>query len=284
MALFSIALGISLTIAALKIQLDRNRKKRDRRNAQIAREQKTERNVYKKLRSKQDEEKQLNKRKNRLKKTAKEYTQKANKKETKRDEREQVRNNYRDVINPALRNVKADLTGEYEDLEYTFDASDVKGKMLLSSIFLGNEEMDNDILNINDKSQKLHSLIQTQNNHLDKTIDTVGMDVESQQLTTERDTLYEDHIKLEYIIANNALWYFYYMLLAGLIYMYQRKNTLKKPNTVMLLIVLMLFPYWMVILEIMMDIIVNLKEYVKTVTNAIATIPIRIETSFESLF
>jgi hypothetical protein len=110
------------------------------------------------------------------------------------------------------------------------------------------------------------------------------MDVESQQLTTERDTLYEDHIKLEYIIANNALWYFYYMLLAGLIYMYQRKNTLKKPNTVMLLIVLMLFPYWMVILEIMMDIIVNLKEYVKTVTNAIATIPIRIETSFESLF
>lgn len=284
MALFSIALGISLTIAALKLQLDRNRKKRDRRNAQIAREQRTESKVYKKLRSKKDEEKKLIKRKNRLKKTATEYTRNANKEEKTRDDRENVRNNYRDVINPALRNVKDDLTGEYEDLEYTFDASDVKGKMLLSSIFLGNEEMDNDILNIQDKSQKLHSLIQTQNNHLDKTIDTVGVDVEEQQLTTERDTLYADHIKLEYILANNALWYFYYMLLAGLIYMYNRKNTMKNPSNVMLLIVLILFPYWMVILEIVMDIIVNLKEYVKTVTNAIADIPIRIETSFESLF
>ena len=284
MALFSIALGISLSIVALKLQLDRNRKKRDRRNAQIAREQRTESKAYKKLRSKKDEEKKLIKRKNRLRKTATEYTNKANKEESNRDDRKSVRNNYRDVINPDLRNTKADLNSEYEDLEYRFDASDMKGKMLLSSIFLGNKEMDNDILNIQDKSQTLYSLIQTENNHLDKTIDTVGVDVEAQQLTTERNTLYEDHIKLEYILANNALWYFYYLLLAGLIYTYNRKNTLNNPNTVMLLVVFILFPYWMVILEIVMDIIANLKEYVKTATNMIAEIPISVETSFESLF
>ena len=89
---------------------------------------------------------------------------------------------------------------------------------------------------------------------------------------------------MEYLLANVALWYVYYILLAVLFFMYRKQENLKEPRTIVMMIGLLLFPYWMIILEVIMNIIVNMPEYAKQFAETLSRIPNATNKLFESLF
>ena len=272
------------TIAALKIALDIKRKKRDERKRDIRNAERDEGRVNNSLRQKKKETKRLNRRKKQIGKRVERKNRDFKNEKRLRIKKRNTHNNYRDVINPTLREIKQDTTNDLKNLEYNFNASDVKNKLLLTSILNGESGIEEEQQNIDEKTREIHAIIQTQNNHLDKTINTVGADLESQQLTSDRASLYEDHIKQEYVIANNAFWYLYYILLIGLAYLYHRKDAINKPNTMFLLVALLLFPYWMYILEGLFDMLMNLTMYANAAVNSISKIPRETEKKFDSLF
>ena len=74
------------------------------------------------------------------------------------------------------------------------------------------------------------------------------------------------------------------MLLAVLFFMYRKQENLKQPLTIVMMIGLLLFPYWMVILEVITTIIVNMPVYAKQFAETLSRIPNATNKLFESLF
>ena len=140
--------------------------------------------------------------------------------------------------------------------------------------------MEKDKLNIFGKTQQLHDQINKQNYYLEQTFKGLTQ----KRINLDRRSTYEDHIKMEYLIANVALWYAYYILLAVLFFMYRKQDNLKQPRTIAMMVGLLLFPYWMVILEMIMTIIVNMPIYAKQLAGAVSRIPAATNKMFESLF
>ena len=140
--------------------------------------------------------------------------------------------------------------------------------------------MEKDKLNIFGKTQQLHDQINKQNYYLEQTFKGLTQ----KRINLDRRSTYEDHIKMEYLIANVALWYAYYILLAVLFFMYRKQDNLKQPRTIAMMVGLLLFPYWMVILEVIMTIIANMPIYAKQLASTISRIPVATNKMFESLF
>lgn len=197
-----------------------------------------------------------------------------------RDKRYSVRNNYRDNIIPNLENTKSILQSEVNDITDEYNISDTKNKALLTGIVDTKDSMEKDKLNIFGKTQQLHNQINKQNYYLEQTFKGLTQ----KRINLDRRSTYEDHIKMEYLIANVALWYAYYILLAVLFFMYRKQDNLKQPRTIAMMIGLLLFPYWMVILEMIMDIIINMPIYAKQLASAVSRIPAATNKMFESLF
>jgi hypothetical protein len=197
-----------------------------------------------------------------------------------RDEKHGIRNNYRDNIVPKLENTKQILQSEFDDTTDEYNISDAKNKTLLSGMVDTKDAIEKDKLNIFGKSQQLHDQINKQNYYLEQTFKGLTQ----KRINLDRRSTYEDHIKMEYLIANVALWYAYYILLAVLFFMYRKQDNLKQPRTIAMMIGLLLFPYWMIILEMIMDIIINMPIYAKQFAETLSRIPNATNKLFESLF
>lgn len=200
--------------------------------------------------------------------------------EVEQDKKHDVRNNYRDNIVPNLENTKSVLQSEFNDMTDEHNISDTKNKALLSSIVNTEDAIKHDKLNIFGKVQQVHDQINKQNHYLEQTFQGLT----HKRVNLDRRSTYEDHIKMEYLLANVALWYVYYMLLAVLFFMYRKQENLKQPLTIVMMIGLLLFPYWMVILEVITTIIVNMPVYAKQFAETLSRIPNATNKLFESLF
>jgi len=200
--------------------------------------------------------------------------------EVKRDNRQGIRNNYRDRIVPNLENRKNTLQSEFNDITDEYNVSDTKNMGLLSGIAGTKDAIEYDKLNVFGKTQQVHDQINKQNHYLEQTFQGLTQ----KRINLDRRSTYEDHIKMEYLLANVALWYVYYILLAVLFFMYRKQENLKEPRTIVMMIGLLLFPYWMIILEVIMNIIVNMPEYAKQFAETLSRIPNAINKLFESLF
>lgn len=197
-----------------------------------------------------------------------------------RDNKQRIRNNYRDNIVPRLKNTKNTLQSEFNDITDEHNISDTKNKALLSGIVGTKDAIESDKLNIFGKTQQLHDQITKQNYYLEQTFQGLTQ----KRINLDRRSTYEDHIKMEYLLANVALWYVYYILLAILFFMYRKQENLKEPRTIAMMIGLLLFPYWMIILEMIIDIIVNINLYAKQFAETLSRIPNAVNKLFESLF
>ena len=200
--------------------------------------------------------------------------------EVTRDNRKGIRNNYRDNIVPKLENTKQILQSEFNDITDEYNISDTKNMGLLSGIVGTKDAVEYDKLNVFGKTQQVHDQINKQNHYLEQTFQGLTQ----KRINLDRRSTYEDHIKMEYFLANVALWYVYYILLALLFFMYRKQENLKEPRTIVMMIGLLLFPYWMVILEVIMNIIVNMPIYAKQFAETLSRIPNATNKLFESLF
>lgn len=200
--------------------------------------------------------------------------------EVNRDNRQGIRNNYRDRIIPNLQNTKNTLQSELNDITDEYNVSDTKNMGLLSVIVDKQESIRKDKLNVFGKTQQVHDQINKQNHYLEQTFQGLTQ----KRINLDRRSTYEDHIKMEYLLANVALWYVYYILLAVLFFMYRKQENLKEPRTIVMMIGLLLFPYWMTILEVIIDIIVNMPVYAKQFAETLSRIPNATNKLFESLF
>jgi hypothetical protein len=200
--------------------------------------------------------------------------------EVNRDNRQGIRNNYRDRIIPNLKNRKNTLQNELNDITDEYNVSDTKNMGLLSVIVDKQESIRKDKLNVFGKTQQVHDQINKQNHYLEQTFQGLTQ----KRINLDRRSTYEDHIKMEYLLANVALWYVYYILLALLFFMYRKQENLKEPRTIVMMIGLLLFPYWMIILEVIIDIIVNMPIYAKQFAETLSRIPNATNKLFESLF
>lgn len=200
--------------------------------------------------------------------------------EVKRDYRQGIRNNYRDNIVPNLEDRKSTLQSEFNDITDEYNVSDTKNMGLLSRIVGARDAMEHDKLNVFGKTQQVHDQINKQNHYLEQTFKGLTQ----KRINLDRRSTYEDHIKMEYLLANVALWYVYYILLAVLFFMYRKQENLKEPRTIVMMIGLLLFPYWMIILEMIIDIIVNMPVYAKQFAETLSRVPSVINKLFESLF
>ena len=200
--------------------------------------------------------------------------------EVNRDNRQGIRNNYRDRIIPNLQNTKNTLQSELNDITDEYNVSDTKNMGLLSVIVDKQESIRKDKLNVFGKTQQVHDQINKQNHYLEQTFQGLTQ----KRINLDRRSTYEDHIKMEYLLANVALWYVYYILLALLFFMYRKQEILKEPRTIVMMIGLLLFPYWMTILEVIIDIIVNMPVYAKQFAETLSRIPNATNKLFESLF
>lgn len=205
---------------------------------------------------------------------------KAIKEENHRDKKHDIRNNYKDKIVPKLIATRTNLQNEIIDINDEYHISNTKNKALLSGIVDTRDAMEKDKLNIFGKTQQVHEQINKQNDYLEQTFQVLTQ----KRINFDRRSIYEDHIKMEYLLANTALWYVYYILLAILFFMYRKQDNLTQPRTIAMMIGLLLFPYWMIILEMIVDIMVNIKIYTKQFTNAVSRIPNVTNKMFESLF
>lgn len=197
-----------------------------------------------------------------------------------RDKQQGIRNNYRDNIVPRLENTKNTLQSEFNDMTDEHNISDTKNKALLSGIVGTRDAIESDKLNVFGKTQQLHDQITKQNDYLEQTFQGLTQ----KRINLDRRSAYEDHIKMEYLLANVALWYVYYTLLAILFFMYRKQDSLKQPRTIAMMVGLLLFPYWMIILEVIIDIIANINLYAKQFAETLSRIPNAANKLFESLF
>jgi hypothetical protein len=200
--------------------------------------------------------------------------------EVNRDKTLSTRNNYRDNIVPNLETTKSTLQSEFNDMTDEHNISDTKNKALLSGIVGTRDAIEYDKLNIFGKTQQVHDQINKQNHYLEQTFQGLTQ----KRINLDRRSTYENHIKMEYLLANVALWYVYYLLLAVLFFMYRKQENLKQPRTIVMMIGLLLFPYWMVILEVITTIIVNMPVYAKQFAEILSRIPNATNKLFESLF
>ena len=200
--------------------------------------------------------------------------------EVKRDKKKGILNNYRYNIIPKLENTKKMLESEFNDTTVEYNISDTKNKALLSGIVSTKDPIEYSKRNIFGKTQQIHDQINKQNYYLEQTFKGLTQ----KRINLDRRSTYEDHIKIEYLLANVALWYVYYILLAVLFFMYRKQENLKEPRTIVMMIGLLLFPYWMIILEMIIDIIVNMPIYTKLFAETLSRIPNATNKLFESLF
>ena len=273
-------LGGGIVVAALIAENKALEKKVRRRKKTIERKRYAEGRSFRHLQSVRKTHKNTT---NNVKQKRNEHTKiqkKAISEEVVRDEKQAIRNNYRDNIVPALENTKQALQSEFDDTTDEYNISDAKNKALLSGIVDTKDDIEKDKLNIFGKTQQLHDQINKQNYYLEQTFKGLTQ----KRINLDRRSTYEDHIKMEYLIANVALWYAYYILLAILFFMYRKQDNLKQPRTIAMMVGLLLFPYWMVILEMIMTIIVNIPIYAKQLTSAVSRIPATTNKMFESLF
>ena len=232
------------------------------------------------LRSTRIEHKKVKRNLNNNRKKNTKIQRKAINTEVKRDNKQDIRNNYRDNIVPNLENRKNTLQSEVNDITDEYNVSDTKNMGLLSGIVGTKDAIEYDKLNVFGKTQQVHDQINKQNHYLEQTFQGLTQ----KRINLDRRSTYEDHIKMEYLLANVALWYVYYILLAVLFFMYRKQENLKEPRTIVMMIGLLLFPYWMIILEVIMNIIVNMPEYAKQFAETLSRIPNATNKLFDSLF
>jgi|UniRef100_A0A6C0IKV4 hypothetical protein len=267
-------------ILAIKGNNDKMEKQRIQRTKTINARRRDENKVYKRLQPVKKEERA---RTRQLKKQTDKYNkikQQAENTKKMENSKENTRNNYRDNINVNLLDTKQNLDDDVNKVLTEYNISDDKNKTLLSSLITVDEEVKQEKLNIYGKTQQVYDQLSKQNNHLDKTLNGLTQ----KRIDIDRRSTYQDHIKMEYSIANLALWYVYYILLAILVFMYRRQNKLNQPYTIAVVVALLIFPYFMFILEVMVDILANIKEYTKQSIRNITGIPDSIHRRFESLF
>ena len=144
--------------------------------------------------------------------------------EVNRDKKLSTRNNYRDNIVPNLETTKSTLQSEFNDMTDEHNISDTKNKALLSGIVGTRDAIEYDKLNIFGKTQQVHDQINKQNHYLEQTFQGLTQ----KRINLDRRSTYENHIKMEYLLANVALWYVYYLLLAVLFFMYRKQENLKQ--------------------------------------------------------
>ena len=255
-------------------------KQRAQRVKTIDNRRRDENKVYKRL---QPIKKTQNAKTQQLKTTTIEYNkikQKAIQTKRVENRKENTRNQYRDDINKTLQDRKQNLDEDMNDLLTEHNISNTKNNTLLSSIITVDDDIKQEKLNIYGKTQQVYDQLTKQNNYLDKTFDNLTQ----KRINNDRRSVYQDHIKMEYSIAKVGLWYIYYILLGILVFMYRRQNKLNQPHTIAMVIFLLLFPYFMFILEVIVDILANIKEYTKQTLSNISRIPSILQRMFESLF
>lgn len=273
-------LGGGIVVAALVAENKKLEKKVRQRKRTIDRKRYAEGRSFRHLQSVRKTHKKLTNNVKQKRNEHAEIQKKAIREEVVRDEKQGIRNNYRDNIVPALENTKQTLQSEFDDTTDEYNISDAKNKALLSGIVDTKDDIEKDKLNIFGKTQQLHDQINKQNYYLEQTFKGLTQ----KRINLDRRSTYEDHIKMEYLIANVALWYVYYILLAVLFFMYRKQDNIKQPRTIAMMIGLLLFPYWMVILEMIMAIIVNMPIYAKQLASVVSRIPAATNKMFESLF
>lgn len=273
-------LGGGIVVAALVAENKKLEKKVRQRKRTIDRKRYAEGRSFRHLQSVRKTHKKLTNNVKQKRNEHAEIQKKAIREEVVRDEKQGIRNNYRDNIVPALENTKQTLQSEFDDTTDEYNISDAKNKALLSGIVDTKDAIEKDKLNIFGKTQQLHDQINKQNYYLEQTFKGLTQ----KRINLDRRSTYEDHIKMEYLIANVALWYVYYILLAVLFFMYRKQDNIKQPRTIAMMIGLLLFPYWMVILEMIMAIIVNMPIYAKQLASVVSRIPAATNKMFESLF
>ena len=74
-----------------------------------------------------------------------------------RNKRQSIRNDYRDNMNPQLRNTQGSLQSELDDITDEYNISDTKNKALLSGIVNTSDAMEQDKLNIFGQVLQLHN-------------------------------------------------------------------------------------------------------------------------------
>ena len=205
---------------------------------------------------------------------------KAIREESIRDDRKRVRNRYRDVIIPGLKNTKRELESELRDTKVEHTISETKNTTLLDTIVNSNESLEKEKLKIYGKSQQLYDQIDKQNTYLEQTFQNLTQ----KRINLDRRSTYEEHIKTEYLILNVFLWYVYYILFAFLLYTYHKQDKLKESKNVAIMVGLLLFPYWKMILNIIIDIISSIGVYADKFNNTFSGAPTSVNKMFESLF
>ena len=95
---------------------------------------------------------------------------KAIREESIRDDENGVRNRYRDVIIPGLKNTKRELESELRDTKVEHKISETKNTTLLDTIVNSNESLEKKKLKIYGKSQQLYDQIDKQNTYLEQTL------------------------------------------------------------------------------------------------------------------
>ena len=273
-----------IPVLPIILAIDGDNKKMEKQRAQrvktIDNRRRDENKVYNRL---QPIKKTQNAKTQQLKTTTIEYNkikQNAIQKKRVENRKENTRNHYRDDINSTLQDRKQNLDEDMNDLLTEHNISNTKNKTLLSSIITVDDDIKQEKLNIYGKTQQVYDQLTKQNNYLDKTFDNLTQ----KRINNDRRSTYQDHIKMEYSIANVGLWYIYYILLGILVFMYRRQNKLNQPYTIAMVIALLIFPYFMFILEVIVDILANIKEYTKQTFSNISRIPSILHRMFESLF
>ena len=140
------------------------------------------------------------------------------------------------------------------------------------------KELEKEKLKIYGKSQQLYDQIDKQNTYLEQTFQNLTQ----KRINLDRRSTYEEHIKTEYLILNVFLWYVYYILFAFLLYTYHKQDKLKESKNVAIMVGLLLFPYWKIILNIIIDIISSIGVYADKVNNTFSGAPTSVNKMFES--
>ena len=271
---------LGLTVGSLAIENEVMEKKRRDRTRSLDGKRRQENSAARYLQSVENNYNNVNKEANKWRREHGKWTRAALREESIRDDRKRLRNRYRDVIIPRLKNTKRELESELRDTKLEHKISDAKNTTLLDTIANSNESLEKDKLQIYGKTQQLHDQINKQNTYLEQTFQNLTQ----KRINLDRRSTYEEHIKTEYLILNVFLWYVYYILFAFLLYTYHKQDKLKESKNIAIMIGLLLFPYWKIILNLIIDIITNIGFYVDKVKQNLSGMPKSMNKMFESLF
>tara|TARA_B100001093_G_scaffold516654_1_gene595954 strand:- start:693 stop:1523 length:831 start_codon:yes stop_codon:yes gene_type:complete len=271
---------LGLTVGSLAIENEVMEKKRRDRTRSLDGKRRQENSAARYLQSVENNYNNVNKEANKWRRENAKWTRAAIREESIRDDKKRLRNRYRDVIIPRLKNTKRELESELRDTKVEHKISDAKNTALLDTIVNSNESLEKEKLKIYGKTQQLHNQINKQNTYLEQTFQNLTQ----KRINLDRRSTYEEHIKTEYMILNVFLWYVYYILFAFLLYTYHRQDKLKESKNVAIMVGLLLFPYWKIILNIIIDIITNIGLYVDKINQTLGGMPKSMNKMFESLF